>query len=88
MDREEQNGGIPMMENMIGDIARTMQSDRRAQAARNERIAEAIATHRPNAQGNRMRARRAAIAKALIALAARLAPPVPDSNARPTVLTQ
>jgi hypothetical protein len=77
-----------MMENMIGELARTTQSDRRAQAARNGRIAEAIAADGPNSHGSRMRARRAAIAKALIALAARLAPPVPDGSTRPTMVTQ
>ena len=68
-----------MMENMIGDLARTMQSDRRAQSARNERIAEAL--------DGRTRARRAAIAKALMALAMRLSPPIPDSVPRPTMAT-
>ena len=67
-----------MMENMIGDIARTMQNDRRAEAARNERVFEAIAAHGPDSQGRRMRACRATIAKALIIFAARLAPPVPE----------
>jgi hypothetical protein len=77
-----------MMENLIGDIARTMQNDRRAQAARNERIVEAIEGQGPDPRGGEMRARRAAIAKTLMALAARLAPPVPEGTPRPTMLMQ
>lgn len=76
-----------MMENMVGEIARTMQHDRRAQAEKNARLAEAERAHGPGTVGGRMRKRRTAIAKALIALATRLAPPVPESAPRPGIVT-
>ncbi len=76
-----------MMENMIGDVARTMQDDRRAAAARRTRLAEAESMYVPHAQGTRLRKRRAAIAKALQALAMRLAPPPPATAPRPTMVT-
>ncbi len=66
-----------MMENMVSEVARAIQDDRRAQAAKRARIIEAAEAHRPHAQGARLRARRAAIAKALMALAPRLAPSAP-----------
>jgi hypothetical protein len=85
---DERNGGISMMENMIGDLARTMQDDRRTRAAHNERIAEAIEGERPDALGGRARKRRAAIAKALMALAMRLAPPMGEGAPLSTISTQ
>lgn len=77
-----------MMENMIGDVARTMQDDRRAAAARRARLAEAQSVYQPHAHGARLRKRRAAIAKALQALAMRLAPPPPVTASRPTMATR
>lgn len=77
-----------MMENMIGDLARTIQDDRRTQAAYNERIAEAIEGERPDALGGRTHRRRAAIAKALMALAIRLAPPMGEGAPLTTISTQ
>lgn len=77
-----------MMENMIGEVARTMQSDRRAQAARNERLAEALDGQGPDPIGSRIRRRRAAIAKVLVALAMRVAPPVSQGASRPTMVSQ
>jgi hypothetical protein len=72
-----------MMENMVCEIARTMQSDRRAQSANAALLAEAERIHDPAAPSSRMRTRRAAIAKALTALATRIAPPAPEGGARP-----
>lgn len=64
-----------MMESMIGDVARAMQDDRRAEAAKQARIIEAERAHLPHARSKRLRERRAAIAHVRIALALRLAPP-------------
>ena len=66
-----------MLDNMIGDIARAMQEDRRAEATKQARILEAEQAYRPYAYGTRRRKYRAAIAAALMALAMRLAPPAP-----------
>jgi hypothetical protein len=77
-----------MMENMIGEVARAMQDDRRRQETSNERIAEALSPYGSKLHGSRMRARRAAIARALIALAARLEPPTLQEAPRPTIVTQ
>jgi hypothetical protein len=68
-------GRQQMMENMIGDLARVMQEDRRARAATQAHITEAERAYRPHSPRARLRERRAAIANMLIALATRLAPP-------------
>lgn len=77
-----------MMENMVSEVARAMQDDRRAQAAKQARIIEAERAHRPHAEGTRLRTHRAAIAKALMALATRLAPPAPTEAPRPGMATR
>jgi len=77
---------IPMMENMVGEFARTMQSDRRMQAAKDARMAEAEHAHSPGALGSRICKRRAVIAKALITLATRIAPPMPQGAPRPGMM--
>jgi hypothetical protein len=64
-----------MLDNMIGDIARAMQDDRRAEAMKQARLVEAEQARLPYAHGVRQRKYRAAIAAALMAFAMRLAPP-------------
>lgn len=64
-----------MLDSLIGDLARAIQDDRRAWVAREVRLQEAEEAHLPSARSVRLRGHRAAIAKALIALAFRLAPP-------------
>lgn len=76
-----------MMENMVGEFARTAQDDRRAMAERDARLAEAERTRGTGMVGGRMHPQRAAIAKALIALATLLAPPIPDSAPQPGTMT-
>jgi hypothetical protein len=63
-----------MLDNMIGDIARAMQDDRRAEAMKQMRLVEAEQARLPYAHGVRLPRYRAAIAAALMALAMRLAP--------------
>lgn len=66
-----------MMENMIGEFAREARRDRHAQAVHDAQVAEVVRAASPDRRGGRMRALRAAIARVLVALAMRLAPPTP-----------
>lgn len=76
-----------MFDNMIGDVARAMQDDRRRQAAKMARIVEAEQTHRLSAREARLRNQRAALARALMALAMRLAPLPPATTPRSEMAT-
>jgi hypothetical protein len=76
-----------MFENMTGAVGFAMHEDRLAQATRNLRIMEAEAT----ASKSRRSAGttyRAAVAKSLTALAARIAPTVALANAGSAALTR
>ncbi|GEM_PF-4310635 len=77
-----------MLDYMTGEVAQAIQDDRRAQAAKRARVAEVEEAHRPHGQGARMRERRAAVAKALQALAMRLAPPAPAGTPHPGIATR
>ncbi|MHB8644501.1 MAG: hypothetical protein ACYDAR_01780 [Thermomicrobiales bacterium] len=73
---------------MIGELARAMQDDWRAQAAKRALVAEAEAARRPRAHVARLSNRRAAIAKALMALAMRLAPSASPEAPHPGMATR
>lgn len=77
-----------MLDTMTGDLARAIQDDRRAEAAKERRIHEAEQTHLPYGASVRLRRHRAAIAQALMALAIRLAPPTSAVASHPDVATQ
>jgi hypothetical protein len=64
-----------MLENMAGAVGFAMHEDRLARAAKNMRLAEAE-QGRARRQTRVRRSVRVALAKTLLALAARLAPPV------------
>lgn len=74
-----------MMENMIGEFAETSRHDRLVQAVRAARLAEAERARGPDPRGSLRRGRRAAIARALLTLAARLAPPAPEEMTDPAM---
>jgi len=64
-----------MFDAMIGDLATAQQQDRQRAMAREAQIAEAIRANGPRTAIRRGQRQRAAIARALRALAFRLAPP-------------
>jgi hypothetical protein len=76
-----------MLDYMIGDLARAIQDDRRAWSAKEARLKEAKEAHLPSARSVRLRRHRAAIAKALVALAFHLAPPTAAVPSRPDAAT-
>lgn len=64
-----------MLENLIGDVAAATQQDWQRKLARDAQIAEALQANGPHAAISRSQQQRAAVARALRALAFRLAPP-------------